>query len=225
MSRLLAALLPILLTAPASAADSPLAGRVEDFLREAAKTYDEEVRIEVGRIQDNPRYAACTRWEASLPPGQKARGRVTVALNCAEGTRASLFVSALVRVFGSYVVMARPVQGGQQLMAEDVRLERGEVSVQPSDVLLRTEDAVGQRTRQALAARQSLRALHLQLVPAVSAGQTVRLLAQGKGFAVSYEGQALNSAGAGQPVRVRTAGGKIVSGTARADGAVVLNAE
>jgi flagella basal body P-ring formation protein FlgA len=50
----------------------------------------------------------------------------------------------------------------------------------------------------------------------VQAGDPVRLRIAGAGFAVSAAGQALGTAAEGQPVRVRSELGKILTGVARA---------
>ena len=48
----------------------------------------------------------------------------------------------------------------------------------------------------------------------------VRVVTNGAGFSVSNEGKALNSAAAGQVVKVRLASGRVISGIARPDGVV-----
>jgi flagella basal body P-ring formation protein FlgA len=65
-----------------------------------------------------------------------------------------------------------------------------------------------------------LRADALRAKQAVTQGQVVRLIAGGAGFQVSGEGRALASAADGQTLQVRTAGGTVISGVARAGGTV-----
>ena len=47
-----------------------------------------------------------------------------------------------------------------------------------------------------------------------AAGDTVQLVARGAGFSVGGEGQAMNPGIEGQPVRVRTDNGRVLSGLA-----------
>jgi flagellar basal body P-ring formation protein FlgA len=60
----------------------------------------------------------------------------------------------------------------------------------------------------------------LRVTSVVAAGDPVRIRMLGKGFSIAGAGQALNAAGEGQMVKVRTEMGRIVSGVAR-DGRVV----
>lgn len=224
-----ALLLATLLTWPAaSSAQTPVervAAAVESYLAAQPQRPGDTVRIEVGRILDSPRLEACTAWTATLPRGQRAWGRVSVAVACSAGAKAALYVPASIEVSGPYVVVAHTVRGGEALSEADLRREVGEVSSLASDVLREPAEALGLIARQTLVSNQPLRASQLRAPLAVTAGQTVKLVAQGEGFAVSYEGQALNTAGVGQAVRVRVAGGRIVSGKARGEGVVELDAD
>jgi flagellar biosynthesis anti-sigma factor FlgM len=74
------------------------------------------------------------------------------------------------------------------------------------------------QVRNGMAAGQPLRSELLSAPWAVQQGQSVRLLTSGAGFTISNEGKALNNAGEGQLVRVRTASGQVVSGVARVAG-------
>ena len=55
------------------------------------------------------------------------------------------------------------------------------------------------------------------------AGDTVRIMAMGPGYAVSSEGLALGPGLDGQAIRVRTEGGRIVTGIAAGDHRVELS--
>jgi flagella basal body P-ring formation protein FlgA len=57
----------------------------------------------------------------------------------------------------------------------------------------------------------------------VKAGQRVMVVANGEGFSVNSEGQALNNAAVSQSARVRMSSGQIVSGIVGADGNILIN--
>ena len=64
-------------------------------------------------------------------------------------------------------------------------------------------------------AGQPLRPDMLRAVMAVQAGDPVKLVLLGEGFAVNADGFALAAAADGQPLRVRTDSGRVVVGTLR----------
>jgi flagella basal body P-ring formation protein FlgA len=62
----------------------------------------------------------------------------------------------------------------------------------------------------------------LKSADAVTIGQSVKVIAQGQGFAISSEGSAMNNASPGQPVRVKTANGQIIQGIVKDGGTVEI---
>lgn len=195
---------------------------VRDFLAAQTQGLGTRVDIEVGKVLTTNRHEGCRQWKAFLPAGARVWGRVTVGVRCEAGINASLYVGARVRAYGNYLVVANPIQGGQTIENGDLKLASGELTVFPPDLLLQPQDAVGHVARQALSPRQPLRASYLRQPAAVQAGESVQIVSQGEGFAVSYGGQALNTASAGQLVRVRLPNGRIVSGVAREGGTVEI---
>jgi flagella basal body P-ring formation protein FlgA len=81
-----------------------------------------------------------------------------------------------------------------------------------SPPLANPELAVGRTLARALKPGQSLRQSHLKARQWFAAGDTVTVLAQGDGFAVAGEAQALNPGIEGQPVRLRTESGRVLTG-------------
>ena len=204
--------------ATSTPAQDAMLSTVEDFLRAQSASAQGQVSIEVGKLPEAERYAACTHWQAFLPAGARAWGRVSVGLRCTSGGSFSLYASARVRVDGAYLVAARAIANGQILTASDVKIVQGELTAQAADLLLEDAEAIGQIARTAIATERPLQAMLLRPSAVIQAGQTVKVLTQGNGFSVSNEGQALAAASAGQNVRVRLANGNIVSGVARAQG-------
>jgi flagella basal body P-ring formation protein FlgA len=50
---------------------------------------------------------------------------------------------------------------------------------------------------------------------AISIGQTVHVVTGGNGFSITAEGSAMNNASPGQQIKVKTAGGQIISGVVK----------
>jgi flagellar basal body P-ring formation protein FlgA len=76
--------------------------------------------------------------------------------------------------------------------------------------------AIGRTLRRSLDAGDALRQADLQVRQMFSTGDTVRIIGNGPGYAVSTEGQAMGPGLEGQPARVRTDSGRIVTGIATA---------
>ena len=72
--------------------------------------------------------------------------------------------------------------------------------------------AVGRTLAQAVRPGQSMRAGHLKARVWFAAGDTVKVLALGPGFALEGEAQALSNGVEGQPARIRTENGRVLTG-------------
>ena len=77
--------------------------------------------------------------------------------------------------------------------------------------------AVGRTLRRSLAAGDALRLGDLTLRQLFNTGDTVRIIGNGPGYAVSSEGQAMGPGLEGQAARVRTDSGRIITGIATAE--------
>ena len=84
---------------------------------------------------------------------------------------------------------------------------------QAEDAISLRDVAIGQPIQLSMV-RQSWR---------VKAGQKVMVIAQGDGFSINSEGQALNNAAVAQNARVRMSSGQVVSGTVDSDGNILIN--
>ncbi|HEY6510853.1 MAG TPA: flagellar basal body P-ring formation chaperone FlgA, partial [Burkholderiaceae bacterium] len=69
----------------------------------------------------------------------------------------------------------------------------------------------------ALRPGQAVREADLKARQWFAAGDTVRVISAGPGFAISADGQALAAGIEGRPVKVRIEGGRVVSGRATAE--------
>ncbi|MGC3964787.1 MAG: flagellar basal body P-ring formation chaperone FlgA [Rhodocyclaceae bacterium] len=221
---LAALLLPSAVLAQTTGTDA-IRRTVEQFVIRQTADVQGSVTVDVGRVVESAATQSCTAWEAFLPPGARVWKAVTVGVRCTQGANASLYVPTRVRIDGPYVVMARPVSGGQVLTAQDMAVVQGEVTAQPNDVITRVDQAVGQSVRQALSDKQALRGVYLKTDAAIQAGQTVKIITEGDGFSVVNEGRALNTAARGQVVRVKLTNNRVLNGIARDAGVVAVALE
>lgn len=176
------------------------------------------VEVELGRLDPRLRLAPCARIEPYLPGTSRPWGRTRVGLRCVDGpTRWNVFLPVQVKVFAPATVLNTSLPAGAEVTAE--QLTEAEVDWADGRQPPVTDAAaiVGRRLTRAVSAGDPLRPSDLQSPVWFQAGDTVKIVAVGRGFEVSGEGQALARGVDGQTVRVRTPAGRVVTGTAVAD--------
>ncbi|CAN7547155.1 flagellar basal body P-ring formation chaperone FlgA [Caballeronia sp. LjRoot34] len=164
--------------------------------------------------------AACSTLEPFLPAGSRLWGRTTVGVRCSGDRPWTLYLQARVSVMATYYLAARAVAPGEVLTAADLIPRDGDLTSMPQAIVTDPSQAVGAVTLSRLAAGLPLRTDMLRGAGAVVIGQSVRVVTAGTGFSISAEGSVMNNAAPGQQVRVKTAGGQIISGIVK-DGSTV----
>ncbi len=181
------------------------------------------VEVELGRLDPRLKLAPCARIEPYLPGGSKPWGRTRVGLRCTDGpTRWNVFLPVQVRVLAPAPVLREPLPAGSEVGPEHLVDEEVDWAAQRQPPLTDTDRIIGRRLARSLPAGEPLRATDLQRPVWFDAGDTVKVVALGPGYEVSAQGEALGRGLDGQSVRVRTAGGRVVTGTAVADRRVEL---
>ncbi len=189
--------------------------------REGAQVLRPEVIL--GALDARLRLAPCARVEPYLPPGTRLWGRSRVGLRCLEGpVRWNVFLPVTVKAWGPAWVLVRPVRAGTPLAQEDAEIAEIDWAEQHASVLGTPELWVGHEAVYALRPGQALRQHMVRPVPAFGPGEQVRVSTSGGGLHVVVTGQSLGAGVPGQSVRVRLAGGKVVTGTVREDQVVEI---
>ncbi|MEP6876540.1 MAG: flagellar basal body P-ring formation chaperone FlgA [Burkholderiales bacterium] len=171
------------------------------------------VEVSVGQLDPRLRLAPCSHVEPYLPDGMRMWGKSRIGLRCTQGTaKWNVYLPITVRVFGNALVARNGVSAGAVLTAEDLAQGEVDLAEDNSPALANASLAVGRTVTHALKAGQSLRQSHLKARQWFAAGETVTVLAQGDGFSVAGEAQALSPGVEGQPVRVRTESGRVLTG-------------
>lgn len=217
---LLLAALPALATGTAPQDPQLIARAVESFARTQTAGLPGEVSVAVGTVERRSTLPACQALEPFLPSGAKLWGSATVGVRCLAPLPWTLYVPVTVKVTGTYLVAGRALVHGQSVAEGDVELRTGDLTRLPAGALTDPAQLAGKTLVTGLAPGQLVRQDHLRAPVAVQQGQTVKLVAVGRGFRVSSEGRAVNNAQEGQLAQVRTSGGQVISGVAR-PGAVV----
>ena len=212
---------------PSSASNVPAGQEDGETIRQAALAFLQQQTVGLpGKIAISVRptfprgLAACTTLEPFMPTGARLWGRTTVGVRCAGAKPWTLYLQAQISIESTYYLAARQIEAGTVVTAQDLLARDGDLSNLPRAIITDPSQAVGSTALTRISAGMPLRQDLLKSASAVSIGQTVRVVAQGQDFTISSEGSVMNNASPGQQVRVKMAGGQIISGIVK-DGATV----
>ncbi|MBZ8140151.1 flagella basal body P-ring formation protein FlgA [Rubrivivax gelatinosus] len=181
------------------------------------------MRIEVvpGTLDPRLKLAPCARIEPYLPPGVRPWGRARIGLRCRGGAVAwNVYLPVTIEVWGPGVVVDAALPAGAVLEAGQLRIAPVDWAAEATPPLAAAEALVGRTLARALAAGEAPRIADLKPREWFASGETVEVVARGNGYAVSTRGEALMRGVEGRQVRVRTEGGRIVTGWPTAPGRV-----
>lgn len=196
---------------------------VEAFVQEKIATQPGERTVNVSRIDARLKLAKCSQLEPYLPAGNRLWGNSSIGVRCLAPTTWSLFVPVSIKVSGQVLVTIRPIPAGQPIQAEDVQLQQRDITAFAGSALTSLDQAVNRNVAAPLASGTVLRSEMLRAANVILQGQMVRLVAQGTGFRVTSEGQAMGNAKAGQIVSIKTRSGQIIKGIAKSEGIAEVN--
>lgn len=191
----------------------------QNWLRKALPTQTgvdaTALRMEVilGNLDSRLRLAPCGNVEPYLPVGTRLWGKAQVGLRCVDGvSRWNVMIPVTVNAFGPAWVMRGQVSAGAVLTESDV--VRSEVNwADDTNPVLRDRGAwEGLVATRPLTTGQTLRQGMVKPAQVFQAGAPVRVVAQGVGFSVSSDAQALSAGVVGQIARVRMENGRISTG-------------
>jgi flagella basal body P-ring formation protein FlgA len=205
-------------TSAPSAIDAAALRQIQDLGQQASAGFAPgaaRVEIEAGQLDPRLHLAPCERIEAHLPANARAWGRTRVGLRCVQGpTLWNVYLPVTVKVFAAALVAATSLPAGTVLQAAHLREAEVDWAADNSAATVDPTRLLGRALARPMAAGQALRQSDLKQRQWFGAGDTVQVVAHGSGFSVSGEGQALSPGLEGQSVRVRTEGGRIISGQA-----------
>ena len=169
--------------------------------------------ISIGQLDARLRLAPCEHVEPYLPEGVRLWGKARIGLRCTQGaSKWNVYLPITVKAFGPALVAAGAAAAGSVLTAGDLALAEVDLAEDTSLAVSNNLLAVGRVLARPLKAGQSLRQSHLKLRQWFVAGDTVNVTAQGAGFSVAGDAQALTNGIEGQPARVRTESGRVLTG-------------
>lgn len=172
----------------------------------------------VGVLPAHLRLAPCAVVQPYLPAGTRPLGRTRIGLRCVQGTaRWNVSLPVTVRLWADSLVAAASLPAGTLLQARHFARAQVDLAERPDPAIGQLHLAVGRTLQRGLAAGDALRQADLKTRQLFNTGDTVRIVGQGPGYAVSSEGQALGPGLEGQAARVRTDSGRVLTGIASAE--------
>ena len=202
-------------TARAQAAVDPLIEQVRRFvMAQVAAAGLPRVDVLTGRLDARLRLAPCEQVQPYLPGGARLWGKTRVGLRCVKGvTNWNVYLPVTVNVYGPALVSTAALPAGHVLAAGDFR--QAEVNLaedQMNPPLTDSALLLGRTLAKPLAPGQSVQQRSLKPRQWFAAGDRVQVRVAGNGFAVAGTGEAVTAGMEGQPARVRTESGRVVSG-------------
>ncbi len=198
---------------------------VQQFTLDAARHAwpGQRIDVELGTLDARLRLAPCQRAEPYLPQVARLWGRSRIGLRCTQGPSAwNVFVPVTVKVYGTAWVAAAPLPMGRVIVRTDLIQAQTDLAEETTGAITNPDRAVGRALLKPLKSGQALRLGHLKAQQWFAAGDAVRVVARGAGFQAVGTGQALTPGIEGQPARVRTDSGRVVTGLPSAQGAIEL---
>jgi flagella basal body P-ring formation protein FlgA len=172
------------------------------------------MEVSVGALDSRLKLAPCGNVEAYMPPGTRLWGHSRVGLRCVDGmSRWNVSVPVQVKAFGNAWVVRGQVMAGSPVTQNDVLSVEVDWAEDTNPVLREPALWLGQTASRTLGSGQVLRQGAVRPTQVFQAGTQVRVVAEGQGFQVSSDAQALAAGVVGQMTRVRMDNGRITSGT------------
>lgn len=167
----------------------------------------------VGELDSRLQLARCNRAEPYLPPGTRLWGKTRLGVRCVDGpVKWNVFLPISIKAWGPAWVVKGQVASGAVISAEDVMEMDVDWAEESSPVLTSSARWLGQVATRNLNAGQTLREAMVKPAQAFQAGSHVRVIAQGVGFRIASDGQALTAGVVGQMARVQMDNGRVAIG-------------
>ena len=171
------------------------------------------VEVVLGQLDPRLHLAPCERIEPYLPPNVRLWGKSRIGLRCKEGRVGwNVYLPIVVKVWGRALVLPAGASAGSVIAAADLDEAEVDLAEEPAPVYIDRALVVGRTLAATLRPGQALRQSHIKLRQWFAAGETVKVVAAGEGFALEGVGQAITNGIEGQPARVRTESGHVITG-------------
>ncbi|AQU84568.1 MULTISPECIES: flagellar basal body P-ring formation chaperone FlgA [unclassified Halomonas] len=209
-------------TLQAHANDQTLIESVQQFLYQHSQALGQEVVINISA--PSPHLPACISPEPFFPnANQTPIGRVSVGVRCGESRQQVRYIQAQIDVIGSYAVASQDIERGTLITRDMLSQREGNLGDLAAQALTDQNDIIGMVTQRPVRSGSTFQAHYLQAPHLVERGQRVTVIAEGAGFRVSREGEALANGAQGERIRVRFDTREIVTARIIAQGLLMVD--
>ncbi|WP_249979041.1 flagellar basal body P-ring formation chaperone FlgA [Vreelandella olivaria] len=209
-------------TLPAQANDQALVEAVHQFLYQESQAVGQEVLIDIS--PPSPHLPTCIEPEPFFPnANQSPIGRVSVGVRCGENRRQVRYIQAQIDIIGSYMVASRDINRGTVITSDMLSQREGNLGDLAAQALTSQEEIIGMVAQRPIRSGSTFQAHFLQAPHLVERGQRVTVIAEGAGFRVSREGEALENGAQGERIRVRFDTREIVSARVTGQGTLMVD--
>lgn len=215
-------ILSLLIRLPCVLAAHPLISEIKEIARQRFISKNENLGLNVDVLTPIDQLAnLCPHPEWSFP-GEMPRiaGQHMLTATCG---KKRFFIRIKLSVSGTYWIARHRLRSGQVIADQDIEARQGILDKFPTDLILSAENIINKVARNTIQPGQFLRESLLKVPRLISAGQEVSVMIAGEGFYVSISATALNHAGLGETLRVRTQNGKLLTGTVSGPGKVNIS--
>ena len=200
------------------APDTALLKQVETMARNGASAATAEqtrgvrVDVKVGNLDPRLKLAPCQHIDTYLPPGLPVWGATRIGLRCTQGPkRWNVSIPIQVSVYTQATIVKSALPAGTVLDAGQLAQAEVDIAAAPGVAVADPMLAIGRILTRSVVAGATLRQTDLKARQFFAAGETVRVTALGPGWQVVTEGQAVGAGIEGQPARVRTESGRVLT--------------
>ncbi|MDP2827247.1 MAG: flagellar basal body P-ring formation chaperone FlgA [Sulfuricellaceae bacterium] len=188
------------------------------FVKQQMAGQTGQVSIVTSPLDPRLNLAACFEIDYFVPAGSRLWGNTNIGARCSAPTLWTIYIPATVSIVADIVFSARPLSPGQTLTAADIQIKSDDITQYAAGVISAPAQAIGKTPALGIAAGYPLRLDMLRAPYVILQGQSVRIVAGGRGFQVNSEGKALNNATVGSLVSVRTQSGRVIKAIAKESG-------
>ena len=144
-------------------------------------------------------------YEVVAPQKWEGWGQITVTVLARQNNRllSNIPVRIDVEALADAVVSLRQIEHGRTIAADDLTLQKSELT-QSSHIGLRSlDEAVGKKARTTIRANQQVRTDQVEKIPLIKSGQLVTIIAENEVLKLSVSGKANSSGAEGDIIRVQ----------------------
>lgn len=171
------------------------------------------MEVTVGELDRRLRLAPCAKVEPYIPVGTRLWGKTRLGLRCVSGsTKWNVFLPVTIKAFGAAWVIKGDVVSGTVLTEADAIQSEVDWAEENSPIVANPAQWVGRVAARPLTTGQALRQGMLRPAQVFQAGAQVRVVAQGVGFQITSDAQALSPGVVGQPARIKMGSGRVMMG-------------